>query len=178
MFVASSATQSVRVPRRPRLDAVLALRYRHDAGGVRVHCDYPFAVSGGRLDIPLDVWRSWRRLRLHIVPTGDVPPTVLLLADSQGNPLFGAGGGPIHALDRLDADLFPTPMGAAFSLVVAGPAHIATVSVSLHRSAEADTRSGLSDDVSLPIPRVREVVPATPMRRVFSDSAAVQAVSA
>lgn len=175
MTVALTATHRTAAPRRPRLDAVLALRYRHDPGGVRVRCDFPLVLIGDRLDIPFDVWKDWRRLRLHVVPAGDVPRTVLLLADLHGNPLLGDRGGPVRGLDHLDIDLLPTRAGAACSLVFAGPGNIATIRVSLRLAEEIDALFAPPDDgISLPPPRIREIprsrplAPSTPPRGVAS----------
>jgi hypothetical protein len=154
----TAAISRALAPRRPRLDAVLALRYRHDHGGVRVRVDDPFVLSGDRLEIPYEVWKDWRRLRLHVTPIGDVPRTVHLLADLHGNPLPGGRTGLVRGLDELDVDLLTTRAGVAFSLVLAGPGNVATIRVLLRVPDDIAALFELPDhDLPLPPPRVREI---------------------
>lgn len=151
-------TAALSAARRPRLDAVLALRYRHDHGGVQVRCDDPFVLTGDRLEIPFAIWKGWRRLRLHVTPAADGPRTVLLLTDLHGNPLAGVRTGLVRGLDELDVDLLTTRAGTAFSLVLAGPGHVATIRVLLRVPDDVVALFDLSDhDLPLPPPRVREI---------------------
>lgn len=127
------AGHNARQPRHLRVDAVLALRYGIGPDGLYIRCDLPFTLTAGCIDVPYDVWKDWRRLRLHVVPIGDVPSTVLLLSDLHRNPLVDAGRGPIHGLDHLDVDILPTRGGAGLSLMFAGLDRSTTISVFLRR---------------------------------------------
>lgn len=150
-------------PRHPRLDAVLALRYRHDHG-VRVRCDHPFALVDDRIDVPYDTWRDWRRIRLHVVPDGETPRTRLLLADLQGHPITGRRFGSITGDDTLDVDLLPARTGMALSLVIAGPGNVATIKVFLRVPDGVAALFTLSDEsLKLPPPRVLEVPRSWPL---------------
>jgi len=150
-------------PPRPRLDAVLALRYRHDHG-VRVRCDPPFALVDDRLDIPHATWRDWQRVRLHVVPDGDAPRTRLLLADLQGHPLTGRRFGSITGDDTLDVDLLPARTGMAVSLVLAGPGNVAIIKIVFRVPDDITELFSLADrSIKLPPPRVREVARSWPL---------------
>lgn len=165
MIVAPVSPPRAPAPRRPRLDAVLALRYRHDHG-VRVRCDYPFALVDDRLDIPYSVWKDWKRIRLHVAPDGDAPRTVLLLADLHGYPLASGRSRSITSVGTLDVDLVPARTGMAFSLVFAGPGNVATVRVFLRVPddvAELFTLTDTSTIIKLPPPRVLEISRSWPL---------------
>ncbi len=145
---------------RPRLDAVLKFLYRVEHTSVHVRSESMFSLEGGWLDIPFEVWKDWRRIRLRVHPDGAAPRTVIMLQDIHGNPLTNGRTGPVRRVGQLDVDLIPAPAtGMAFSLVLTGPGNIATVKVSLGLESHGATSPGLAElGLTPPPPRVLEVV--------------------
>ena len=145
---------------RPRLDAVLKFLYRVECTTVHVRSDFPFPVKDTWLDIPFEVWKDWRRIRLSVHPDGPAPRTEILLHDIHGNPLSSGRAGMVRRTKTLDIDLIPAPAtGMSFSLVIAGPGNIAIVKVFLGLANHDATSIGMSElGLSPPPPRVLELL--------------------
>jgi hypothetical protein len=145
---------------RPRLDAVLKLLYRVEHTTVHVRSESMFLLKDGWLDVPFEVWKDWRRIRLRVHPDGAAPRTVIMLHDTHGNPLTNGRSGPVRRVGQLDIDLIPAPAtGMAFSIVLTGPGNIATVKVSLGLEAHDSSGPGMAElGLMPPPPRVLEVV--------------------
>lgn len=145
---------------RPRLDAVLKFLYRVECTTVHVRSDFPFPLKNAWLDIPFEVWKDWRRIRLRVHPDGAAPRTQIMLHDIHGNPLSSGRTGLVRRTGKLDIDLIPAPTtGMAFSLVIAGPGNVVNVKVFLGLGNHDADIPGLADFGLLPPPpRVLELL--------------------
>lgn len=149
----NAATTAVRAPAsRPRLDAVLKLLYRVEHTTVHVRGGFPFALRDGWLDVPFEVWKDWRRIRLRVHPDGVAPHTLILVQDLHGKPLSN-GRGVVRRVGKIDVDLIPAPAtGMAFSIVFTGPGNVATIKVFLGLADHAAGGLGLADVGLMPPP--------------------------
>lgn len=146
---------------RPRLDAVLKFLYRVERTAVHVRSESAFPVEDGWLDVPFEVWKDWRRIRLRVHPDGVAPRTIIMLHDLHGNPLTNGRTGPVRRTGKLDIDLIPArATGMALTLVITGPGNIATVRIFLGL-ADHETRDVGMTELGLdpPAPHVLELVP-------------------